>query len=345
MTNRSSPGTPLPRSLGSETRRSALRKSARPASFRASHPPRTANISSPKSCTPPSATTRTYESGFLFPTRRTVYTVANGEAKLLDDAPLIDNLPIDRDAVEPGPREFGWRTDLPATVYWVKAADGGDPKKESAVRDRIYTLAAPFTGSIDDAKPIADLPLRFRGIEWGNDHLAVATELRWKDRHLVLAAINPGAPATAAVTVLYEGSMQDRYHNPGTPMLERNAQGQFVLQTTPDGQGIYFSGQGASPKGDEPFVAIMPIKGEKPAETRIWQSQPPFFETATAVLPSASGVRILARRESVEQSPNYFLTASIASSTQPQPLHQPNGPPSPAFPTPMPAYPCPRISS
>jgi len=249
-----------------------------------------------------------------FPTRRTVYTVASGDAKLLDDAPLIDNLPIDRDAVEPGPREFGWRTDQPATVYFVKAADGGDPKKESAVRDRIYTLEAPFTTPVDQAKPIADLALRFRGIEWGNDHLAVATELRWKDRRLVLAAIDP---ATSSVTTLYEGSMQDRYHNPGTPMLERNGQGQLVLQTTPDGQGIYFSGQGASPKGDEPFVAIMPIKGEKPAETRIWQSQPPFFETATAVLPSASGVRILARRESVEQSPNYFLTGPIAATQSP----------------------------
>jgi dipeptidyl aminopeptidase/acylaminoacyl peptidase len=248
-----------------------------------------------------------------FPTRRTVYTVATGEAKLLDDAPLIDNLPIDRDAVEPGPREFGWRTDQPATVYFVKAADGGDPRKESAVRDRIYTLEAPFTTPVDQAKPIADLALRFRGIEWGNDHLAVATELRWKDRRLVLAAIDPAA---AIVTTLYEGSMQDRYHNPGTPMLERNAQGQLVLQTTPDGQGIYFAGQGASPKGDEPFVAIMPVKGEKPAETRIWQSQPPFFETATAVLPSANGVRILARRESVEQSPNYFLTAPIPASAQ-----------------------------
>jgi hypothetical protein len=79
-----------------------------------------------------------------FPQRREVYSVATGEAKLLDDAPLIDNLPIDRDAVEPGPRDYGWRADKPATIAWVQAADGGDPKKESAVRDRIFTLDAPF---------------------------------------------------------------------------------------------------------------------------------------------------------------------------------------------------------
>ncbi|HEY9126174.1 MAG TPA: S9 family peptidase, partial [Acidobacteriaceae bacterium] len=225
-----------------------------------------------------------------FPTRRSVYTVATGASKVLDDAPLIDNLPIDRDAVEPGPREFGWRNDQPATVAFVKAADGGDPKKESAIRDRVYQIEAPFTTPGDlvgQAKVIAELPIRFRGIEWGNDHLAIVTEMRWKDRRLVLAAIDP---ATAKITPLYEGSMQDRYHNPGSPMLERNAQGKLVLQTTADGNQVYFSGSGASPKGDEPFVALMPVNsGPKPQETRIWQSRPPYYEITSAVLPVDSG--------------------------------------------------------
>ena len=239
-----------------------------------------------------------------FPQRREVYSVASGEVKVLNDAPLIDNLPIDRDAVEPGPREYGWRTDASATIYWVQAADGGDPKREAAVRDRVYTLDAPFTG---EGKPVADLALRFRGIEWGSEHLAIATEARWKDRRMILSALDP---ATAKLTQLYAGSMQDRYHDPGRPMLERNAQGQMVLHTTADKQGVYFSGQGASPKGDEPFVAIMPVSGGEGAkETRIWQSQAPFFEVPSAVIESGNGVQILARRESVEKSPNYFLAA------------------------------------
>jgi dipeptidyl aminopeptidase/acylaminoacyl peptidase len=238
-----------------------------------------------------------------FPQRREVYNVSTGEAKVLDDAPLIDNLPIDRDAVEPGPREYGWRTDAPATIYWVQAADGGDPKREAEVRDRVYTLDAPFSG---EGKPLADLALRFRGVEWGSDHLAIVTEARWKDRKMILAALDPAA---AKLTQLYAGSMQDRYHDPGRPILERNLQGQLVLLTTADKQGIYFSGQGASPKGDTPFVAIMPVNGGEDAkETRIWQSQAPFFEMATAVIASGGGVQILARRESVEKSPNYFLT-------------------------------------
>ncbi len=256
----------------------------------------------------PFSYTQPYE---RFPQRREVYSVASGEVKVLNDAPLIDNLPIDRDAVEPGPREYGWRDDRPATISWVQAADGGDPKREAEVRDRIYTLDAPFTG---EGKAVADLALRYRGVEWGNEHLAVVTEGRWKDRRMVLAAFDP---ATAKVTQLYAGSMQDRYHDPGRPMLERNAQGHLVLQTTSDGQGIYFSGQGASPKGDMPFVAVMPVGSENPTEVRIWQSQAPFYELPTAVVGSSSSVQILVRRESVEQSPNYFLTAPIEGQSAP----------------------------
>ena len=54
----------------------------------------------------------------------------------------------------------------------------------------------------------------------------------------------------------------------------------------------------------------MPTSGGN--ETRIWQSQAPFFESPLAVIPTTAGVEVLARRESVEQSPNYFLTAPIA---------------------------------
>jgi dipeptidyl aminopeptidase/acylaminoacyl peptidase len=246
---------------------------------------------------------------YRFPTRREVFTLASGATKLLNDAPLIDNLPIDNDAVEPGPRDFSWRDDQPATVCWVEAADGGDPKREAQVRDRIFLLEAPFSGQ---PKPVADLTLRFDQVQWGSEHLAVVTERRWKDRKLILAAIDP---ATGAMTKLYEGSAQDRYHDPGKPLLVRNSQGRSVLQVTPDSKAIYFSGLGASPKGDTPFVAVMPV-AENATETRLWQSEPPYLETPFAVI-SNSTTEVLVRRESVEQSPNYFL-ASIASDTPTQ---------------------------
>ena len=102
-----------------------------------------------------------------------------GAVKLLSDRGAVDNLPISRDAVEPGPRDYQWRADVPATVVWVEAADGGDPTKHAAIVDRVMTLPAPFSGS---ASTILELPMRLargfgpnapRGIEWGNDHLAI----------------------------------------------------------------------------------------------------------------------------------------------------------------------------
>ena len=242
-----------------------------------------------------------------FPERREVVDVVTGAAKMLDDAPLIDSLPIDRDAVEPGPRDYGWRADKPATIYWVKAADGGDAKKPAEVRDRIYTLDAPFTG---EGKAIADLALRFSGIDWGSDHLAVVTERRWRDRKMILLALDP---ANASVTKLYEGSSEDRYNDPGRPMVTANVHGSHVLQTTADGQSIYFLGSGASPKGNMPFVAVIPVREGVANEKRIWQSTPPFFEVPVALLPSGDGVEVLARRESIEQSPNYFLTKAATA--------------------------------
>ena len=231
--------------------------------------------------------------------------------KVIDDAPLIDNLPIDSDAVEPGPREYGWRGDQPDTIYWVQAGDGGDPKRDAPVRDRIYTLDAPFTGG---PKTIAELTLRYVNVYWGNDHLAIVMDRRWKDRKIILSAVDP---ATGSLTQLYQGSSQDRYNDPGRPMIQRNAEGQALLQTTPDKKGAYFSAPGASPTGEMPFVAIMPVgSGENPTEKRIWQSQPPFFEAPVAVVTSGSAVEVLARRESVEQSPNYFLTGPLSASAE-----------------------------
>ena len=47
--------------------------------------------------------------------------------------------------VPTGPRQVHWRPTAPATLVWAEALDGGDPRKKTAPRDRLLTLAAPFT--------------------------------------------------------------------------------------------------------------------------------------------------------------------------------------------------------
>jgi hypothetical protein len=80
----------------------------------------------------------------LFPAD-VVVTDADGKVvHRVADLPLRDNIPTPFDAVAPGPRSVQWRADAPSTLVWVEAQDGGDPRTAAEVRDRVFTLAAPF---------------------------------------------------------------------------------------------------------------------------------------------------------------------------------------------------------
>src|SRR5580692_11514515 len=70
-----------------------------------------------------------------FPERASVVSIKTGAAKQLADTPLEDNVPNIRDAVPAGPRDYEWRSDAAASIFWVEAGDGGDPRKDAAVRD------------------------------------------------------------------------------------------------------------------------------------------------------------------------------------------------------------------
>jgi dipeptidyl aminopeptidase/acylaminoacyl peptidase len=234
----------------------------------------------------------------MFPERVLAINIATGSSKQLADKPLEDTIPNIHDAVEAGPREFDWRCDAPATVSWVEAADGGDPRKDVLIRDTVFLLDAPF-----DAAPrkLAELPVRFLSLAWGNAHLALVQEQRWKDRKRIILAVSPDAPATPVK--LFEGSFEDRYQDPGEPFLIMNASGRLVLQTTLDSHGIYFRADGASPEGDRPFVSVM--SATTGGNKRIWQSADKFFESPVFVLDPATPT-ILLSRESPDLPPNYY---------------------------------------
>jgi dipeptidyl aminopeptidase/acylaminoacyl peptidase len=235
----------------------------------------------------------------LFPERVSILDLRSGQQKQLSDKPLQDNIPNVHDAVPSGAREYDWRSDAPSTLCWAETGDGGDPRKEVAVRDTLFLLDAPFTGS---PRKLADLPFHFRNISWSSDSLVLVEERRWKDRKRVILSASPATPGS--MTTLFEGSFEDRYHDPGFPVEIMNASGKLVLQTTADKNGVYFTGRGASPEGDRPFVSMMSTtNGEF---KKMWQSASPFYEVPFAVV-GASDPSILFRRESPEQSPNYFL--------------------------------------
>ncbi|MBI3789808.1 MAG: S9 family peptidase [Gemmatimonadetes bacterium] len=233
-----------------------------------------------------------------FPTRSEVRDLNGTVVKLVIDRPLVERVPWRGDATIPGPRSATWRADVPSTLAWIEALDGGDPEVKTPKRDRLLLLDAPFSGA---ARTLVETEWRANGVVWGKGDLAIATESQQKERKVRQWVIDPSLKA--APRLLWERSSEDRYGNPGTFVTTRNANGRAVLLLSPDGGSAYLNGDGASAEGDRPFADKLDLASGK--ATRLFQSQAPYFEQPVAWLDDR-GSRLITRRESRTDVPNYW---------------------------------------
>ncbi|MBX2817706.1 MAG: prolyl oligopeptidase family serine peptidase [Saprospiraceae bacterium] len=228
-----------------------------------------------------------------------IFDLNGREVRRLGDIPAAENIPKGFNAVRTGPRSFGWRADRPAMAYWVEAQDGGDPKKESAVRDQLFLLDAPFTS---EAQASITFSLRYAGIDWGDESLAIANEYWWSTRQEIVSAFNPSATEPEK-EVLFDRSYEDRYTDPGSFQTTRNQYGRSVLLQTARGE-LYLTGMGASPEGNRPFVDRFNM--ETKTSERLWRSEAPTYEIPIGFLNEDAGT-ILTRREQREVQPNFHI--------------------------------------
>lgn len=235
-----------------------------------------------------------------FPARMEVWDTTGAVVREIADRPLQEAVPTAFDAVSEGPRRVSWRADAPATLTWAEALDGGDPAKEAVKRDRLVALAAPFSG---EPTTLLEVESRVRGVTWGSDGLALVDEYWWKTRHTRTWVVNPSNPSRAA-RLLFDRSSEDRYADPGRFVTAAGPAGTELLVTTRGGKAAYLTGDGASPEGDRPFLDRIDLASGK--TTRLWRSEAPYYEQVAAVL-DADSRRIITRRESVKDAPNYFV--------------------------------------
>ena len=217
--------------------------------------------------------------------------------------PLEEGLPPGNDAVSAGVRSVSWRVDAPATLVWAEAQDGGDPAKAVEIRDIVYTQASPFTN-----KPavLAKLGSRYAGVAWGRGDLALLSEAWYKTRAVKQWRIQPDQPSAVAGTpgdLVYAGSFEDRYNDPGQPVMRADAAGLPRLLIAADGS-ILLDGQGASKEGDRPFIDRLNLATKQ--KERLFQSAAPYYENVVAVL-DEDGSRLLSTRESPTEQPNFFV--------------------------------------
>ena len=242
--------------------------------------------------------------------------------KELRDTPLAETIPIGRDAVLDGARSFRWRSDEGATIFYAEALDGGDPRKKVSFRDELFLLKAPFS----EPQSMLKTKLRFNNVMWGDSKTALISTRKWSERRQIIMHYNSdNEESFDMIDRLYE----DRYNDPGTPMMEMNSFGRSVLvmNATNNERKLYMSGIGASPKGDLPFVDEFEISSQ--SSTRLWRCESPFYERVISMVDKNKKIFITSR-EAKDLQPNYFLrnlsdNTDIALTAFPHPYPQMKG--------------------
>jgi dipeptidyl aminopeptidase/acylaminoacyl peptidase len=241
---------------------------------------------------------------FSFPTSVEVMNGNGALQKKIIDIPLADNVPLGFNATIKGPRSHAWRTDLPSTLYWAEAQDGGDPKAKADVRDKVFQWAAPFTSS---ASELITLPLRYSGITWGNEKTAWVYENWRQDRKERVYQIDPSNPSVKKT--IFDFSYEDVYNDPGNVVTINNSFGRSVMLI--QNNAVFLTGNGSSPEGDLPFLDKLDLSTGK--KTRIWRCEAPYYEWVVSLL-DAKKLSFVTSRESLTENPNYFIRTSDSKS-------------------------------
>lgn len=234
---------------------------------------------------------------FRFARNTEVWSIDGEHHTTVSELALADNLPISFDAVVAERRNINWRTDADATLVFAEAADGGDPAVDTEVRDHVYQWHAPFK---DAPEFLLGLQSRFSGLRAADENNALVYERWWRSREERVWHINPASPGNA--DMLWERSWQDRYNDPGSPLMTRNEQGRRVVYL--DNGHLLLLGDGASDEGDRPFIDRYELASG--STDRLWRSQAPYYEQPRALL-NASTLTFLTQRESVNEPADFYL--------------------------------------
>ncbi|MGB5482594.1 MAG: prolyl oligopeptidase family serine peptidase [Eudoraea sp.] len=233
-----------------------------------------------------------------FPSKTVIYSKDGQKVETVIEVPLIEDLPKGFMAVRQGKRRFSWRNDMPASLVYAEALDGGDPEKEALYRDEIFQLNAPFNG---EAKSLMKTVNRYDNAVWGDEDTALIIDDWWNTRNTKTYLFNP-SDSSVEPKILFDRNYQDRYSDPGRFVTKRNKMGSDVLAIK--GSYAFLNGAGYSEKGQFPFIDKINLKSLK--TSRLYQSE------YTDKLENLNNYdveksELLVRIESPDEYPNYFI--------------------------------------
>lgn len=207
---------------------------------------------------------------------------------------------IGYDTTSPYPRNFEWRADRPATIYWTEAQDGGNPKQNKVpFMDAVYQQDAPFAS---EKQLVIQTPFRCRSILWKDDTFALATEISRANHRMKISSFSPSAPEKG-LTNIFDVSTDDSYANPGMPYMTKNQYKQSVVYTDKNQTELLMIAPGGSPEGDMPYLSRYDLTKKK--NTILWRCSAPYYETIVNMIDPAK-LQFITARQSVKEPINYF---------------------------------------
>ena len=233
-----------------------------------------------------------------FPNETLVYDLNGKLIRKISDSPLLEVLPKGFMSTKKGKRSISWRNDLPSSLRYIEALDGGDPSVEVDYRDKLMNWEAPFNKNPEFLIKTIN---RINSINWGNENFAIVRDIWWNNRNTKTYLFNP-SDSNVKPKVISDRNYQDIYSNPGSYVTKRNNFNRNVLLIK--NNNLFRIADGFSKEGQFPYVEKLNINNL--STTLIYKSN---FQTKFENIIDFDFEKnqLFVRIESKEDFPNYYF--------------------------------------
>jgi len=234
-----------------------------------------------------------------FPQVQVVCDLNGDDVKTVNEVSLSEIIPKGFMGVREGKRAMNWRADVPATLFYVEAMDGGDPQTKADFRDAIYQWKAPFT---EKPTMLTKTVQRFMHIAWGNESIAMVQDEWYDTRNEKTYLFNPSSPKESP-KLINDRNFQDVHSDPGNFETWKNEYGKYVLAI--ENNCLFRIGEGHTPEGQFPFIDELNL--ETLETKRLYQSAYTDKIEEIFDIEDFKNGEALVRIQSKNEYPNYYF--------------------------------------
>ena len=270
-----------------------------------------------------------------FPSKSEIWSTSTGEVvKVLRDLPKKaekdDDTPADKDKKEPrkpSKSGYAWRTDKGAVLTWTETLpsdnnkdedndrrpgrDGDDQedkdkdKPERTWYTALYQCGAPFDTD-NDKKLVITSEFRLGRVLWGNDKIAVYSDMSSKEKQTRTFVFNPSDTTKRTLIITEDTSLDTLGNRPvrGSIVTER---GTGKVKLDPKGAFILMSGDARPDENGDNMSFIDRVSLKDGKCENLWTGKAPYKELITGIRSfDSKGIEFIISKESETEVPNYM---------------------------------------